>query len=156
MQLVTDQSIIWDPMKEKTTDRHAIKESLGLEPPQVIDMMGLSGDSSDNIPGVPGIGQKTALDLIKTFGSLENLFEQVDKITAKKQKENLILHKDQAFLSRKLAKIDTSVPISFDPEQFKIKAPDKARLFHLFKALEFRQLQQSFSRLTDPNEKIIR
>ncbi|HPA14460.1 MAG TPA: DNA polymerase I [Desulfobacterales bacterium] len=153
MQLVTDQSIIWDPMKEKTTDRHAIKESLGLEPPQVIDMMGLSGDSSDNIPGVPGIGQKTALDLIKTFGSLENLFEQVDKITAKKQKENLILHKDQAFLSRKLAKIDTSVPISFDPEQFKIKAPDKARLFHLFKALEFRQLQQSFSRLTDPNEK---
>jgi DNA polymerase-1 len=81
MQLVTGQSIIWDPMKEKTVDRQAIKESVGLEPHQVIDMMGLAGDSSDNIPGVPGIGQKTAVGLIETFGSLENLYEQVDKMT---------------------------------------------------------------------------
>ncbi|MBU1163261.1 MAG: DNA polymerase I, partial [Proteobacteria bacterium] len=70
MQLVTKNSIIWDPMKEKTIDSDFIKDTYGLEPGQMVDVMGLSGDSADNIPGVPGIGPKTAASLIKTFGSI--------------------------------------------------------------------------------------
>ncbi|MBW2099726.1 MAG: DNA polymerase I, partial [Deltaproteobacteria bacterium] len=107
MQLVTEKSILWDPMKEKTTDIHSIQESFGIEPRRIIDLMGLTGDTSDNIPGVPGIGPKTGLCLIKTFGSMENLYEKVDTITKKKQHNNLVQYKDQAFLSRKLVEIDT-------------------------------------------------
>jgi len=84
MQLVTDKSIIWDPMKEKTIDIDFIKDTYGLEPRQMVDVMGLSGDSADNIPGVPGMGPKTSLALIKKFGSMEHLYEQVDTIKKKK------------------------------------------------------------------------
>ncbi len=155
MQLVTEKSILWDPMKEKTTDIHAIRESFGIEPRQIIDLMGLTGDSSDNIPGVPGIGPKTGLCLIKTFGSMENLYEKVDTITKKKQHDNLVQYKDQAFLSRKLVKIDTNVPLSFDPESYKYKqqTTGESKLYNLFKELEFRQLQKEFTRQADLSEK---
>jgi len=144
MQLVSKKSVIWDPMKDIVIDKPHIQESFGVTPEQIIDVMGLSGDTADNIPGVPGIGQKTALALIKAFGTLENLYENVDTITKKKQRENLIAFKDQAFLSRKLAAIDTEVPVSFSSEDFQISEPDKAALAGLFKSLEFRQLQQLF------------
>lgn len=155
MQLVTEKSILWDPMKDKTTDIHAIRESFGIEPRQIIDLMGLTGDSSDNIPGVPGIGPKTGLCLIKTFGNMENLYEKVDTITKKKQHDNLVQYKDQAFLSRKLVKIDTHVPLSFDPESYKYKqqATGESKLYNLFKELEFRQLQKEFTRQADLSEK---
>ncbi|NJL59440.1 MAG: DNA polymerase I, partial [Desulfobacteraceae bacterium] len=90
LQLATDRVSLWDPMKEKATDIAAIRNEFGLDPSQLIDVMGLSGDSSDNVPGVPGVGPKTALDLIRTFGSMKTLYEQIDKITKKKLKENLI------------------------------------------------------------------
>jgi len=153
VQLVTDKAIIWDPMKEKTIDVKAVRESFGVEPSQMIDVMGLSGDTSDNIPGVPGIGQKTALSLIKTFGSIERLYEQVDTITKKKQHQNLVQYKEQAILSRELAQINTRVPVSFNPENFKFKAPDNTMLATLFKKLEFRQLQQDFPKKTDLSQK---
>ena len=88
VQLVTDTAIIWDPMKDETIDIQTVRESFGVEPDQMIDVMGLSGDTSDNIPGVPGIGPKTALSLIKSFGSMDGLYEQLDKITQKKQHQN--------------------------------------------------------------------
>lgn len=153
MQLVTDKSIIWDPMKEKTIDSDFIKDTYGLEPRQMVDVMGLSGDSADNIPGVPGMGPKTSLALIKTFGSMERLYEQVDTIKKKKQHENLVRHKEQALLSRELVKINDSVPLSFTPEDFKYKAPDSAVLSGLFKKLEFRQLQQSVIKRADLSKK---
>ncbi len=153
MQLVTDKSIIWDPMKEKTIDSDFIKDTYGLEPRQMVDVMGLSGDSADNIPGVPGMGPKTSLVLIKTFGSMERLYEQVDTIKKKKQHENLVRHKEQALLSRELVKINDSVPLSFTPEDFKYKAPDSAVLSGLFKKLEFRQLQQSVIKRADLSKK---
>ena len=115
LQLVTDKVIIWDPMKDKITDKNRVVEEYGIEPRQIIDVMGLSGDTSDNVPGVPGIGPKTALDLIKNFGSIENLFNNIDSITKKKQQENLVLFKDQALLSRRLVEINTMVPFDFDP-----------------------------------------
>ncbi|MGD9230822.1 MAG: DNA polymerase I, partial [Desulfobacterales bacterium] len=153
VQLVTDNAIIWDPMKEKTIDIKAVRQSYGVEPGQMVDVMGLSGDSSDNIPGVPGIGPKTALTLIKTFGSMDRLYEQLDKITKKKQHQNLIQYKAQAFLSRKLVKINTDVPVAFNPEDLKLRKPDHTKLSSLFKMLEFRQLQKDFPKEADLSKK---
>jgi DNA polymerase-1 len=78
-QLVTPGTSIWDPMKDSTIDYPGLRKDFGLEPSQWVDVMGLSGDTSDNIPGVPGIGEKTAISLIKTFGSLEEVFENLDE-----------------------------------------------------------------------------
>ena len=153
VQLVTDKAIIWDPMKEKTIDMKTVRESFGVEPNQMIDVMGLSGDTSDNIPGVPGIGPKTALALIKTFGSMDSLYEQLDKITKKKQNQNLVQYKAQAFLSRDLVKINTQVPIAFTPQDFKLEEPDNASLSSIFKMLEFRQLQKDFPKKADLSKK---
>jgi len=153
VQLVTDKAIIWDPMKEKTIDMKTVRESFGVEPTQMIDVMGLSGDTSDNIPGVPGIGPKTALALIKTFGSMDHLYEQLDKITKKKQHQNLVQYKAQAFLSRELVKINTQVPIAFTPQDFKLEEPDNASLSSLFKMLEFTQLQKAFPKKADLSKK---
>jgi DNA polymerase-1 len=149
MQLVTENTVIWDPMKDKTIDAEIIKKDFGILPGQMVDVMGLSGDTSDNIPGVPGIGQKTAVSLIQTFGNLEELYLHIDTITKKKQKENLIQYKDQAFLSKRLAAIDTAAPVSFTEKDFKIKKPDRSALSELFKLLEFRQLQQVFPEESD-------
>jgi len=143
-QLVTDKTVMWDPMKDKTTDIASIRAEFGIEPRQIIETMGLSGDTSDNIPGVPGIGAKTALSLIKTFGTMEGVYAQVDTITRKKQHENLVNFKDQAFLSRRLVVIDTEAPLSFSPEDFVHREPDNDRLFEMFKEMEFHQLQQDF------------
>ena len=88
MQLITADTAIWDPMKDKTIDATTIENDFGVSPSQIVDMMGLSGDTADNIPGVPGIGPKTALSLIRDFENLENLYLQIDTITKKKQKEN--------------------------------------------------------------------
>lgn len=153
LQLVTVNSIVWDPMKDKTIGMDTVKELYGIEPHQMIDVMGLSGDTSDNIPGVPGIGQKTALSLIQTFGNMEQLYEQVHKITKKKQHENLVKYKDQAFLSRELVIIDTKVPLQFDLRDFALKGPDNAQLSRLFKELEFRQLQQKLQKKRDLSKK---
>jgi len=153
VQLVTDNAVIWDPMKEKTIDINTVRDDFGIEPCQMVDVMALSGDVSDNIPGVPGIGPKTALSLIKTFGTIEDLYESVDTISKKKQHENLVQYKKQAFLSKELVKINVDVSFPFNPENFKYQAPDNIRLAKLFKDLEFRQLQQSFPKRSDLSNK---
>lgn len=153
MQLVTENISIWDPMKEKVINPDTIRADMGVEPNRLIDIMGLSGDTADNIPGVPGIGPKTALKLIKTFGSIAELYNRVDTITQKKQHENLVKFKEQAFLSQKLVTINTRVPIEFKPEQFKIQKPDNASLAKLFKKLEFRQLQKAYPEKSDLSRK---
>ncbi|UCE52412.1 MAG: DNA polymerase I [Desulfobacterales bacterium] len=153
LQLVTENNIIWDPMKEKTIDIRTIREEYGVEPHQMIDVMGLSGDTTDNIPGVPGIGQKTALGLIKAHGDMEHLYQKLESITKKKQRENLVDFKDQAFLSKTLVTINTAVPVAIDLKQFEITPPDTQALSNLFKTLEFRQLQQSVSAKTDLSDK---
>ncbi|MDF1591630.1 MAG: DNA polymerase I [Desulfobacterales bacterium] len=153
MQLVTDRAVIWDPMKDETIDLEKIQNLKGVRPDQIVDVMGLSGDASDNIPGVPGIGPKTALDLIKTYGDMETLYGQVETIRKKKQRENLIRYREQAFLSRRLAIIDTQAPVLFDVAAFKVKEADAARLADLFQELEFRQLQQAVSLAGDHSQK---
>jgi len=150
MQLVTDSTTIWDPMKDLLIDKAAIARDFGLEPDQMIDMMGLCGDTSDNIPGVPGIGPKTALALIQQFGSLQALYDRIDEVTAKKQREKLLAHKEQAFLSRRLVTIDRQSPVDFKLESFQVQPPDPQALTDLFQELEFRQLQQEFQQAQPP------
>jgi len=153
MQLVTKHCTIWDPMKDKIIDPAVIRETFDLDAPQMIDVMGLSGDTADNIPGVPGIGQKTAVRLIQTFGSMDGVYEGIETITAKKQKEKLLQFKDQALLSRELVTIDRNVPVDFDPERLKRKKPDDEALTRLFAELEFRQLQQAYMPQGEPVER---
>lgn len=144
MQLVSDHISIWDPMKDRTIGKSDVDKEFGLKPEQVIDMMGLSGDTADNIPGVPGIGPKSAAALIQRFGSMDALYERIDEVTAKKQKENLITHREQALLSRELVTIEREVPVAFEPDQFAVRPPDTDQLGALFQKLEFRQLQHEF------------
>ena len=153
IQLVTPQTLIWDPMKDVIIDALFVKNTYGVEPSQIVDVMGLSGDASDNVPGVPGIGQKTALKLIQNFGSIQQLYQAVDSVTPQKQRDKLALYRGQAFLSRDLVTIETGVPVSADLSVFELGPPDTAALSLLFKTLEFRQLQQEMSAKTDLSSK---
>jgi DNA polymerase I len=153
LQLVTERATIWDPMKEKTNDIETIRKDFGLSPAQLIDVMGLSGDSADNIPGVPGIGPKTAAELIRTHGSMDSLYTHLDEVASAKQREKLEAFKDQAWLSRKLVEIRTDAPVDFDAERFHTTDPDAAELGVLFKELEFTQLQKMFPVDTDRGQK---
>ena len=149
VQLVTERVTIWDPMKEKKIDIRGVLETYAVQPGQLIDVMGLSGDSADNVPGVPGIGPKTAISIIRDFGSIENLYKEIHRITKKKLKENLIDFKDQALMSRKLVTIETGAPLSFEPDRFRLKDPDPKILAPLFKKLEFRRFQKRFPGVSD-------
>ncbi len=153
VQLVTDNATIWDPMKDEVIDTAVVRQKFDVTPSQMVDVMGLSGDTSDNIPGVPGIGPKTALELIKTYGDMEALYDNIDQLTKKKQKENLIRFREQAFLSRDLVRIDVRAPLAFEPDHFRLAGPDAAELSRLFKQLEFNQLQQTFARTRRPRKK---
>ncbi len=153
-QLATDKVTIRIPHtkggKTETDEynRERIIETYGLEPKQLIDVKGLQGDSSDNIPGVPGVGEKTALALIQKFGSIENLYEKVDKEEAElkgKQKEKIENNKDLAFLSKTLGTINLEVPIEDTLEDFKVEEWDKPKVLELFKELNFNRYIDRFS-----------
>lgn len=146
MQLVTERATIWDPMKDQVIDRVSIASDYKLEPLQMIDVMGLSGDTSDNVPGVPGIGPKTALDLIQKFGSMDDLYAGLNSVGSAKQRERLLANKEQALLSRSLVTIERQVPLTFEERTFKAEAPDEEALGELFQELEFHQLQQAFQK----------
>lgn len=145
MQLVTETCVISDPARDVYLDRDAVKEKLGVWPEQVVDIMALTGDTSDNVPGVPGIGKKTAPALINEFGSLAGLYEKVETITKKKQKENLITNKDLAFISRDLVTIKTDADLPFDEAALRVPEPDSETLLALFKELGFKKYIKQFS-----------
>ena len=148
VQLLTERITIWDPMKDKDIGMQDIAATNGVSPPQMIDVMGLSGDTADNVPGVPGIGPKTALKLIQSYASLEGVYAHIEEIKGK-QRENLLAFKDQALLSRDLVTICTEAPIAFDPEVYRASAPDEAKLAEICQTYEFRQLQQRFTAPTE-------
>jgi len=155
IQLVTENCILWDPMKDTLTDVDKIKTDMGIEPGQFIDVLGLAGDTSDNIPGVMGVGPKTAIKLISQFGSIENLYENIDDIKARKKLyENIFSSKDMVFLSRDLATIDTGVPVNKPIEDFKLQAFDRKKAFELFQEFEFKALATEFAQKADKSEKI--
>ena len=144
LQLATDNTRVLITRKGITEieefNRNKIVEVYGITPEQLIDLKGLMGDQSDNIPGVPGIGEKTGLKLLKEYGTIENIYENIENISGKKLKENLIENKDIAFLSRKLGEIITSVPIEIGLEDLKTKEPDWEALRKLYEELEFNSL----------------
>ncbi len=111
------------------------------DPMQVIDILGLWGDASDNIPGVPGVGEKTAKKLIADYGNMEGIYEHIEELKGK-QKENFINFKEQALISKKLATIITDVPVEFDEEKYVLEPMDTVKLKEVFNELEFRQLSQ--------------
>ncbi|MGD9330537.1 MAG: DNA polymerase I [Desulfobacterales bacterium] len=149
VQLLTEKVSIYDPMKEKTITVEDVTATNGITPQQMIDVMGLSGDTADNIPGVPGIGPKTALKLIQSYQDLEGIYTHFDDLKGAKQRRNLIDYKAQALLSRDLVTIRTDVPIAFDPEAFRVSGPDEEKLAEICQTYEFRQLQQRFSKSVD-------
>ncbi|ADH98871.1 DNA polymerase I [Salisediminibacterium selenitireducens] len=144
LQLVNGQTTVHLTKKGITNvDTYQVKdidERYGLKPEQIIDMKGLMGDSSDNIPGVPGVGEKTALKLLKEHGSVEEVYQHLDEVSGKKLKEKLEANEEQALMSKQLATIFLEVPLEIKPDDLKRGEPDQAALSSLFKELEFQSL----------------
>jgi len=147
-QLVSENIFMYKPArmgnKAEVWGIKEVCERYGIQrPEQLIDILGLWGDASDNIPGVPGIGEKRAKDLIAEFESVENLLKNTDKLKGK-QKENVEHFADQALLSKELATIILDAPVEFDEEEFKVTEPDVDALKKLFDELEFRNFAKRF------------
>lgn len=140
LQLVNDRITVYDTMKDKKFGIKEVKERFGVEPEKIVEVMGLAGDPIDNIPGVPGIGEKTAIELIQKFGSIENLLNHLEEVPQKKLREKLEQYGEQARISRKLAELPTDLPVSFQLEDFAVPSPDLRTLRKLFKELEFTKL----------------
>jgi DNA polymerase-1 len=153
MQLVTPQVVMYDPMKDKTYKIPEVQERFGVPPDKVVEVMGLCGDSSDNIPGVPGIGEKTAARLIEQFGSIEELLKNLEKVKNPTLRASLSHYADQARLSRELAALDTQAPLAWDLEKLKPGMPDREKLHRIFKEMEFSKLLKEFAAQPTPEEK---
>ena len=152
-QILSENALMWDPMSDKQIDYATIKQDYALEPEQIIEVMALSGDSVDNIPGIPGVGEKTAIDLIQQFHSLEYLLENTDKVAKASVKNRLEQSKDQALLSKKLVTLNNSVPIETTIDDLRLKSPNKKMLAEIFRELEFKSLIDKFSEHAELSEK---
>ncbi|OJG89952.1 DNA polymerase I [Enterococcus silesiacus] len=125
---------------ESYTPEHVAEKYDGLTPNQIIDMKGLAGDTSDNIPGVTKIGEKTAIKLLKEFGSVEGVYENIDSLKQSKMKENLINDKEQAFMSKRLATINVDSPVKINIDELKYEGKDLEKLIPFYKEMEFKQM----------------
>lgn len=144
LQLISPRiAILRDHGKvRKTYDREAFLEKYSVPPERMVDLLGLMGDSVDNIPGVPGVGEKTAIDLIKQFGSLEGVYDNLDQISGKKRVENLKAAREDAFFSRDMATIETNVELGIGPRDCRVGAPRTQELAGLYRQLGFRRWLQ--------------
>jgi len=144
-QLVDEKIKILQPHKEnKVYDKEAVRERFsGLGPEKVVDILALMGDASDNIPGVPGIGEKTAIRLVQEFGSVNGLLERLDEVPSEKQRQKIEENMEDLKMSQKLATIDTEVPLEVDWDAIRVAEPDHAALTEFFKRYEFRGLLKS-------------
>ncbi|MBX2853719.1 MAG: DNA polymerase I [Rhodobacteraceae bacterium] len=140
MQLVGDRVDMFDPMKEKRIGEAEVVEKFGVLPNRVVDVQALAGDSVDNVPGAPGIGVKTAAQLIEQFGDLDALLARAEEIKQPKRRQTLIDHADQIRISRDLVRLDVSAPAPESLEQFELTSPDPAPLISFLKEMEFRTL----------------
>ncbi|BCR05978.1 DNA polymerase [Desulfuromonas versatilis] len=145
MQIVSDRVRLLDTMKDKVFGLEEVAERFGGTPDKVVEVQALAGDSSDNVPGVPGIGEKTARDLIAEFGSVEHLLANIDKVKGKKRQENLRDFAEQARLSRELVTLRDDVQLEVDYDSFVLSEPDRGALTAIFKEMEFHKLIQEFS-----------
>ena len=154
MQLVSNKVRLFDPMKSRVIGEKEVIEKFGVKPEQVIDVQSLAGDSSDNVPGVPGIGIKTAAELINKYKNLDKLLSKASEIPQNKRRETLLANKDKALLSKKLVTLKEDVPVKNDPSEFLIKDIDKDKLYEFLREMEFnRILSQAISFYGESNNK---
>ncbi len=138
LQLVDERITMLNPAKDDLRfDSAAVVDFMGVKPTQVADLLALKGDAVDNIPGAPGIGEKGARSLIAEFGSVESAIERADEVARKSYRESLRNHSDQILLSKRLATIDTQVPIEWDLAKLAVREPDRGELNALYRQLEF-------------------
>ena len=143
LQLHGKNTRVFDPMKNKFLGIEDIKEKFGVKPEKIIDVQALAGDTSDNVPGVPGIGVKTAAELINTFGSLEELLKNAHTIKQNKRRETLLENKDKAIISKKLVTLKKDVPVKDRLEDLILKNIDKDKLYSFLREMEFNRLLSS-------------
>jgi len=143
MQLYKKDVRLFDPMKNKFITQEDIVTKFGVGPEKVIDVQSLAGDSSDNVPGVPGIGVKTAAELINKYGTLEKLLNNAHEIKQNKRRETLIENKDKAIISKKLVTLMKDVPVERKIEEFQLKKIDKDKLYKFLREMEFNRLLSS-------------
>jgi len=151
LQLVDENTVVFTPYKDQgiVYDKKAVTERFGVEPERIIDMLALMGDASDNIPGVPGIGEKTAAGLIRQFGSLKELLDNTSSVQSVKIREALENNLDKIKLNQELCTLDDKVEIDFSLNKLKVGEPDSKEMFRLFKHLEFKKLIKELSFIED-------
>ncbi|UFS70225.1 ribonuclease HI [Geomonas sp. RF6] len=145
LQIVADGIRLLDTMKDKLSGREEVVERFGVSPEQVADVLGLAGDASDNIPGVPGIGEKTAAKLVQQFGSLEGILKWSSLVNGKSRRESLHRHADQARLSKKLATVRYDVPLEVSLADLEMRPPNLQLLIPLLRELDFAALEVAFT-----------
>lgn len=154
MQLVSDKTFLYKPSRNISAGKYSefeivgfegVKNKFGVTPDKVIDVLGLMGDASDNIPGVKGVGEKTATALIQEFGSIENIYQNIEKVSKPKLKENLLTYKKDAFLSKHLVTIKTDVPLKINFHQLNRKEIKLQELIGLLEELDFKSFIRKFS-----------
>ena len=143
MQLYKKGVRIFDPMKNKFITDDDVLKKFGVDASKVIDVQSLAGDSSDNVPGVPGIGVKTAAELINKYGTLENLLKSAHEIKQNKRRETLIENKDKALISKKLVTLDHKSPVNRELSEFKLQNINKDKLYKFLREMEFNRLLSS-------------
>jgi DNA polymerase I len=146
-QLVGEHIKIYSPRQEKVIDAGDVAEKFGVRPSQITDYIALAGDTSDNIPGVKGIGEVGARKLLEEYKSLEEIYKHVDQVAPVKLREKLMASKKEAFLSKELATLDAHVPLDAVLDDLVFPQPDREKLFALFNELEFRKLAQEYAPL---------
>lgn len=156
MQLVSDKTFVYKPSRNISAGKYSefeivgfegVKNKFGVTPDKVIDVLGLMGDASDNIPGVRGVGEKTAMALIQEYGTIENIYQNIEKITKAKLKENLLTYKKDAFLAKHLVTIKIDVPLKINFHQLNRKEVKLPELINLLEELEFKSFIKKFSSL---------
>jgi len=152
MQLTGERIRMLDTMKHKTFGSKEVKEKWGVTPERVHDLLALAGDASDNIPGVPGIGPKTAAQLINEYGNLEGVLAHATEIRQRKRRENLTRFADEARLSYRLVALDEQAPVGLMLDDLIVRQPDRKRLARLFTRLEFQRLLEEFGEDSEKND----
>jgi DNA polymerase-1 len=148
LQLVDKATFVYNPAKDILLDEDKVREFFGGRPSQVADILALMGDPSDNVPGVPGIGEKTAKALIEEFGSLDRLLEDPGKIRNPKVRDKLVNNMDTLEMSRKLVALETALDVDFDPDRFVLGEPDREAAARIFEELEFTSLVSEYRKAT--------
>jgi DNA polymerase-1 len=149
LQLVNDDVLVLNPGREGTGaalyDRKLVEEKFGVPPERVVDVLALVGDAVDNVPGVPGIGDKGARDLVREFGTVEEVLANADQVKRAAYREGLLNHREQALLSKRLVTLRFDAPVAFDPAALRLRRPNQAAAHALFSELEFTALAREYA-----------